>query len=495
MRMRSSPLLLSMLWLGCYSGPLPGGDATDGSGGTDDGTAGTAGTGGTAGTAGTAGTSVGTSTTASETDPTATVTDSADSTGEEPPVEGPLLDRLEVVDVEIPEGVKAGVSNWRIWGTGSLHVAPVFTVPLANCGTLVGFTTGAGSLTARVAVLDANDALVEVLDLASGLELRGLAAEEDGHFGALVWDDAANRIWVRRYDLSGAELFSTELTNADNDPTEFGIGDSRLEYGGGTYGAYYHVHSLSGHEGDTLKWVAADTGAETTGWGWGCSHSMSNLLRWNEAADRFMPACVTDCYPGTSGDFAANSIGGVYLNHSQSHVIDVDAGCNGSVAGELGGAALSPQGWALVFNAHQAAATPGQSSYDPGSMNQDVALSMITGDLSPGPVAWLTDTAAIDEDDASIARWEPTDDDAEQYLVGWHERGADRWLLARIDPAGAFLEGPVDASAVARWGRRDDPFRRHYDGDVSWAWFDAPGSTTLHVARTRSGGSYQCAAF
>src|SRR5690606_31985002 len=100
----------------------------------------------------------------------------------------------------------------------------------------------------------------------------------------------------------------------------------------------------------------------------------------------------------------------------------------GSVAGELGGAALTPGGWALVFNAHQAPATLGQSSYD-ASMNQDIGLSMIDGALQPGPVVWLTDTADVDEDDASIARWQPQDDDAEQYLAGWHERGADTWQL------------------------------------------------------------------
>ncbi|MCA9653865.1 MAG: hypothetical protein KC501_28350 [Myxococcales bacterium] len=158
------------------------------------------------------------------------------------------------------------------------------------------------------------------------------------------------------------------------------------------------------------------------------------------------------------------------------------------MASELGGAAISAGGWVLVLNAHQAPATLGQSSYDPGSMNQDIGMSMIGGDLSPGPVIWLTDTAGRNEDDASIARWEPSDDGAEQYLVGGHEpRGA--YQLGRVDPAGSFLEGPVDVSAVARWGRRDDPFRRHVQGDVLWAWLDDPGSTTLHVARVRSGGS------
>ena len=38
-----------------------------------------------------------------------------------------------------------------------------------------------------------------------------------------------------------------------------------------------------------------------------------------------------------------------------------------------------------------------------------------------------------------------------------------------------------------QWGRRDDPFRAHVNGDVVWAWFDDPGSTTMHVARVRAG--------
>jgi len=410
----------------------------------------------------------------------------ADTSTGEPPVEGPLLDRLDVVDLIVPEGVTAGVSNWRIWGTGSLGVAPVFTAPRPSCGSFVGFTTGQSPITARVAVLDPVDGLETTLDLATGMELRGLAAESDTVFGALLWDPVAQTIFVRRFDTSAAELSSTGLSNPDNTPTDFGIGDSRLEYGGGQYGAYYHVHSDSGHEGDTLKWVDAASGAESTGWGWGCSHSMSNLLRFNPSLGEFMPACVTDCFPGTSGDFGANSIGGVYLNHNQAKVIDVDAGCNGDVAGELGGAALAPDGWAMSFNAHQAPATLGQGSYDPTTMNQDIAFVTIDASMQPGAVVWLTQTPG-NEDDAAIARWQPDDDDAEQYVVGWHGDGT-HWL-ARIDDSGAFIEGPIDLAGVAAWGRRDDPFRAHGSGDVGWSWFDEPGSTTLHVARLKSGGS------
>ena len=59
-----------------------------------------------------------------------------------PPPGTPLSDRISVTTIPAPAGVMAGRSNWRIWGTGSLRVAPVFTVPLADCGTLVGYTTG-----------------------------------------------------------------------------------------------------------------------------------------------------------------------------------------------------------------------------------------------------------------------------------------------------------------------------------------------------------------
>ncbi|MCH9681346.1 MAG: hypothetical protein K0V04_07930 [Deltaproteobacteria bacterium] len=487
MRLRTTSILVCTAIVGCYQGPASsgsgGGDGT--SDGPSDGSADSAGPADS--TAGTTGTGTGTGTTDGTTSGPTT-----GSTSDDPPADTPLLERLEVTDIEVPQGVQAGVNNWRIWGLGPLHVAPVFVAPLADCGTLVGFSTG-NEPTPRVARLDAAQGLTTVLDLPAGLQLRGLAAESDGHFGALLWDPAQQRIWIRRYTLAGEEVFSTELENPDNTPTDFGIGDSRLEFGDGTYGAYYHVHSDSGHEGDTLKWVGTE-GAPSTGWGWGCSHSMSNLLRFNPAVGSFLPACVTDCFPGTSGDFGANSIGGIYLDHNAAHVLDVDAGCNGDVAGELGGAALAPNGWALVFNAHQAPATPGQGSYDPSTMNQDIGLSMVGGDLSPGNVVWLTSTADVDEDDASIARWEPAGDATEQYVVGWHEPQGDAWQLGRIDALGTFLEGPLDVGGAAHWGRRDDPFRQHYDGDVVWAWFDDPGSTTLHVARLRAGGSAECAA-
>ena len=404
-----------------------------------------------------------------------------------------LADRVSVSQVTVPEGVKAGVANWRIWGLGPLGVAPVFIAPRSDCTSLVCYTVGSGGAPqARVAHLDADDQLVEVYELGA-FECRGLAVEPDGHFGVLLWDDAQDEIFVQRYSPGGAAIWgsATALVNSDNHPTDFGIGDSRLEYGDGRYGAYYHVHSDTGHEGDTLKWVNATSGAESTSWAWGCSHSMSNLLRFNPGVDKFLPACVTDCYPGTSGDFSSNSIGGIYLNHQSGKVLDLAAGCNGSVAGELGGAALTPNGWALVFNTHQAPTTPGQSSYN-SSMNQDIGFATVSANYAAGGVVWLTDTPSKDEADATIARWQPSGESTEQYLVGWTEENGAVYWLTRTDGAGTTLEGPVDVSGTARWGRRDDPFRVAKNGDVIWATFERAGSTTLEIGRIDSGNAASC---
>jgi hypothetical protein len=208
-----------------------------------------------------------------------------------------------------------------------------------------------------------------------------------------------------------------------------------------------------------------------------------------------MPACVTDCYPGTSGsDFATTSLGGVYINN-RNKVLDVAAGCNGSVAGELGGAAVAPTGWKLVFNAHQNKPTLGQSSYNTSTMNQDIGFAAIAAGLTSGGVTWLTTTTGVNEADSGIERWAPAGDTTEQYVVGWSEPGtAYKYKLGRIGATGTFLEGPVDVTGKAKWGRRDDPFRTDVKGDIVWAWFDAAGSTTLRIGRLRSGGTASCAA-
>src|SRR5439155_24095341 len=62
------------------------------------------------------------------------------STGDAPPASTPLDQRITTSTISAPGGVKAGDGNDRIWGFGSLRIAPVYTVPFADCGTLVGYS-------------------------------------------------------------------------------------------------------------------------------------------------------------------------------------------------------------------------------------------------------------------------------------------------------------------------------------------------------------------
>jgi hypothetical protein len=146
-----------------------------------------------------------------------------------------------------------------------------------------------------------------------------------------------------------------------------------------------------------------------------------------------------------------------------------------------------------VWNTHQNPATPGQSSYNAQTMNQDIGFATIATDLTPGAVVWLTTTAGVNEQNSSIARWQPMGDDNEQYVVGWNERGGGVYKVGIVSPTGAFLASPVDIGATAKWGERDDPFRVHLNGDIVWAWFDAAGATSFKLARIRSGRTATCA--
>ncbi len=243
--------------------------------------------------------------------------------------------------------------------------------------------------------------------------------------------------------------------------------------------------------------VSASTGAATNGWTWGCSHSMSELLRFSPAANTMLPICVTDCFPGTDpgdpADFTNTSVGGIYLNHSEKKVRDFDGNCGGKVAAELGSAAPGAAGWKLVFNGHQNAAALGTTSYSTSTMNQDIGFVSIASNKTPGSIVWLTTTSG-NEANSSIARWLPTGDATEQYVVGWTSTSTGgTYYLSRVSATGTTLEGPTEIT-TAKWGRRDDPFRTHSNGDIVWAWFDSAGSTTLRFARLDSGGTATCTA-
>src|SRR5207245_1007306 len=138
--------------------------------------------------------------------------------------------RLSVSTTTTPAGVLAAGNAYRIWGSAALKLMPVVAVPFADCGTLVGYTTGT-TPRARVARLDAGDQLVTTYDLGP-YTLRGLAAEPDGHFAALLWDESTNpkSLKIIRYASNGTAGTTATLPTNNASPTDFSIGESRLEY-------------------------------------------------------------------------------------------------------------------------------------------------------------------------------------------------------------------------------------------------------------------------
>ena len=134
--------------------------------------------------------------------------------------------------------------------------------------------------------------------------------------------------------------------------------------------------------------------------------------------------------------------------------MDVAAGCNGSVAGELGGAAVAPSGWKLVCNAHQAPVDDGpvvvqHVDDEPGHRVRQ--RSPPTRPLS-GAVVWLTTTAGVNEADSAIARWQPEGDATEQYVVGWLEPTTVLQARRASAPTGNVHRGPDRRRGARRAG-------------------------------------------
>ena len=205
-------------------------------------------------------------------------------------------------------------------------------------------------------------------------------------------------------------------TNIDHSMTSFNphIGDSRLAYGNGTYGAYFAVHGDSGwpegHEGDQLSYVDSD-GIATGGWMWGCSHSMAELIDYHPTLAKWLPVCSSDCYDSK----------GILLNDNQV-VYACDGNCGGLVSAQLGQVAQAEDSWKLVFSALD------RPSYD----SKGIGLATINGDFSSARV-WLTDSNGQYERDpvsaclGSALDFKPFPGRLEDHQRQYFLAGCDRW--------------------------------------------------------------------
>lgn len=369
----------------------------------------------------------------------------------------PTLDKLvSQVALTLPASLGSEVSSWCTWGW--CNISPrLYHEPLADGRTLVGWTDAGGN--GHVSVIDAAGTGIETTYDFPARWLYGLTAHDNGQFAVLLWNAAANQMWLSKWAADGSQVWETHL---DGPLTQFdpGIGDSRLGYGNGLYVAYFAVYGVSGwvqgHDGDQLTYVNDKGVIQSGGWEWGCSHSMAALVSYHPTLGQHLPVCSSDCYAAK----------GILLNDNQV-VYAGDGNCGGRASAQLGQLALSANSWKLVFNAMSTASVSGKG----------IALATIDGSFK-NSYLWLTNTTGEYERDPVIARV-GNSLGTDRYLVGWKTSNDGVYWLSVIDGSGRFFKGPdAVSSAGIRWGDRDDSLRTRPDGTISWVQ-GAAGSATL----------------
>jgi hypothetical protein len=379
-----------------------------------------------------------------------------------PVVFKPVADLKSLVTkatVTLPQPLAPMGGSWCTWGYCA--VSPrLYHEPLNDGRILLGWTDSSGN--GHVSLLSSSGSIEQTFNYPAR-SVRGLVAHEDGKFAILLWDSDAQIMWLAKRNLDGSEVWTT---NIDDSRTHFnpGIGDSRLAYGNNLYAAYFAIHGdsswVAGHEGDQLTYVNSSGIIQSGGWFWGCSHSMAELVSYHPTLGKFVPVCSSDCYASK----------GILLNDNQV-VYACDGNCAGSVSAQLGQVTLSDTSWKLVFSALNR----------PGYTGKGIGLATINGSFQSSYV-WLTDTAGEYERDPALMRL-GSSLQTDRYLVGWRTTDNDVYWLGVINGSGYFITGPEEVtSAGIAWGNRDDSFRGHADGSVTWVEGE-PGSTTLTLFR------------
>ncbi len=356
----------------------------------------------------------------------------------------------------LPHPLAAMVSSWCTWSGCSISPR-LYHEPRTGGGALVGWTDSSGD--GHVSVIDSAGSLTQTFDY-PGLSVRGLVAHDDGTFAVLQWNAGTTIMWLTKYDDAGGQAWSTNIKGS---LTKFdpGIGDSRLAYGGGLYGAYFAVYGVSGwvmgHNGDQLTYVNSSGVIQSGGRDWGCSHSMAELINYHPALSKFMPVCSSDCYASK----------GILTNDSQV-VYACDGNCGGLVSAQLGQVTQETSSWKVIFNALDRPGYPGKG----------IGLATINSTFQSSFI-WLTNTNGVNEIDPVIARL-GANLDSNRYLAGWKTSNDNAFHLAVISGEGTFTFAPETVSTAGiTWGSRDDSFRTRPDGKVSWVHGN-PGSATLN---------------
>jgi hypothetical protein len=278
----------------------------------------------------------------------------------------------------------------------------------------------------------------------AGEEMRGLVAHDDG--AAVLVRRGHDMRLVRLFD-DGSTPIDVEIIG-DEDESVVGnkwIGyathEGRLVWDGSRYAAYFgHMQKWSdgiAHQGDILRWYDAN-GASTSGspsWSWGCSHSLD--VRAGFIGTTLGTVCLSDAFPSH----------GFHYNHDDTSLFYTQGNQMGLSDGRLGGFTTHQGEFYVTFTSPE------------GRSSDDIALMSIDTSGTASPVAWLTETNAVDEGDSYLASY------GDDLLVGWWSGGALQ--IAVSDEWGGLSQGPV--ALTAEIGPRDDMVTLA-NGDVAWAY-------------------------
>ena len=364
-----------------------------------------------------------------------------------------LADLVTATPISLGHSLESSIASWGTWGATSIGPR-LYLVPRSDGSLFLGWTDSSG--TGRISLL-ANGSATGV-DGFTGDKLKGLAVHSDGSYAVLRWNSPSETMRLAKYNLGGTQLFSTVVDTVNTEFDDW-LGDSRLTYGNGTYAAYYTVYGtgswMAGHHGDQLRYLNS-SGSITGGWEWGCSHSMAELISWDEDLG-FVALCSSDAYPSE----------GLIKNNSQN-LVAADGNAGGLVSLQLGQMAAGDGEWKAVFNAMNTACCDG---FGVGFVR--------FGGAGGTDVTWLTNTNGAYERDPVMARLPDSAGGGDRYLVGWRLSNTGEFYLAVVSGDGTILEGPdaVGGDGIA-WGNRDDSFQVRPDGSVSWV-YGGPGSSTI----------------
>ena len=335
-----------------------------------------------------------------------------------------IAQRITTTTITLPQALEGATANFCTWGFCTGFSPRLYQAPMVDGRTLVGWTDGTGNgHVSRV-----NGSTIEQTFDFAATPVRGLVVHPDNSFAVLLEHFATvpaapnvpqNFMTLTLLTASGTTQWTTSLANttapigtvpgAFPNPHTFGdtsIGDSRLGYGGGMYGAYFSVFANpdstnTSHDGDQYT-VVNDAGViQTGGWDWGLSHSLAELIDYQPNLARLTALGVTDCFPSQAMWADTSADGG-----PQNKILAGDGDCGGKTAVQLGQmAAFTGGNWLVAFNAQsEASQTDGLGNFHPAFTGQGVGVLSFNGTYTATAVKWLTTTDPTGTDEFDPVR-------------------------------------------------------------------------------------------